>query len=115
LTATPNGYAIGVGGPIVDWLVIMRRLDEGQTLEVALRDRNISGPASSLERHLKPILLACFPDHDQSGQLCSRPARIHSCRPAYPTRPRIRSAPRHRRANCQCPILLPPATGRSAG
>jgi len=42
LTATPNGYAIGGGGPIVDWLVIMRRLDEGQTLEVALRDRNIS-------------------------------------------------------------------------
>jgi len=42
LTAAPNGYAIGGGGPIVDWLVIMRRLDEGQTLDVALRNRNIS-------------------------------------------------------------------------
>jgi len=42
LTAAPSGYAIGGGGRIIDWLVVMRRLDESQTLEVALRDRKIS-------------------------------------------------------------------------
>jgi aminoglycoside phosphotransferase family enzyme len=42
LTATPSGYAIGGGGPIIDWLAVMRRLDERQTLELALRDHRIS-------------------------------------------------------------------------
>src|SRR6516162_1712744 len=28
LIAAPSRYAIGGGGPIVDWLVVMRRLDE---------------------------------------------------------------------------------------
>jgi aminoglycoside phosphotransferase family enzyme len=37
LTTAPSGYAIGGGGGIIDWLVVMRRLDEHQTLEVALR------------------------------------------------------------------------------
>jgi len=42
LTAAPGGYAIGGGGRIIDWLVIMRRLDERETLEVGLRDRKVS-------------------------------------------------------------------------
>lgn len=42
LSAATSGYAIGGDGPIVDWLVIMRRLDERQTLDAALRDRNVS-------------------------------------------------------------------------
>jgi len=44
LTAVPGGYAIAGGGRIIDWLVVMCRLDENQTLEVALRDRKISQP-----------------------------------------------------------------------
>ena len=40
LTATPQGLSIGGDATIVDWLVVMRRLDEGQTLEHAiLEDR----------------------------------------------------------------------------
>ncbi len=40
LTVTPRGLAIGGDATIVDWLVVMRRLDEGQTLEHAiLEDR----------------------------------------------------------------------------
>ena len=36
LTRTPEGLAIGGAGEIVDWLVVMRRLDESRTLEQAL-------------------------------------------------------------------------------
>ncbi|WP_316235532.1 hypothetical protein [Bradyrhizobium sp. SZCCHNR1011] len=65
LTAAPGGYAIGGGGHIVDWLVVMRRLDEGQTLEVGLRDRKVSqaqidGLASRLSRfysHARRIMI----------------------------------------------------------
>jgi aminoglycoside phosphotransferase family enzyme len=42
LTATPTGYAIGGGGRIVDWLVVMRRLDESQTLEALLLAHHVS-------------------------------------------------------------------------
>lgn len=36
LTLTPQGLAIGGAGETVDWLVVMRRLDESKTLEHAL-------------------------------------------------------------------------------
>lgn len=40
LTMTARGLAIGDGGNVVDWLVVMRRLDESQTLEnTILEDR----------------------------------------------------------------------------
>ena len=42
LTTAAGGYEIGGGGPIADWLVVMRRLDEGQTLEQLLRARKVS-------------------------------------------------------------------------
>jgi uncharacterized protein len=42
LTMTPAGYTIGGGGRITDWLVVMRRLDECQTLEARLKARNVS-------------------------------------------------------------------------
>jgi aminoglycoside phosphotransferase family enzyme len=42
LTMTPAGYAIGGGGRIIDWLVVMRRLDESQTLEARLQAGNVS-------------------------------------------------------------------------
>ena len=42
LTMTPAGYAIGGGGRITDWLVVMRRLDESRTLEELLKAHEVS-------------------------------------------------------------------------
>ena len=36
LTLSPSGLAISGDGPVVDWLVVMRRLEENETLEAAL-------------------------------------------------------------------------------
>jgi uncharacterized protein len=41
LTVTPRGLAIGANARIVDWLVVMRRLDESRTLEHAILQRRI--------------------------------------------------------------------------
>jgi len=41
LTATPRGLAIGGDGSIADWLVVMRRLDEAQTLEHAILEHRV--------------------------------------------------------------------------
>jgi aminoglycoside phosphotransferase family enzyme len=41
LTATLRGLVIGGEGPITDWLVVMRRLDEAQTLECAILERRV--------------------------------------------------------------------------
>ena len=40
LTETASGYAIGGTGPVADWLVVMRRLNEDETLEAMLRNGN---------------------------------------------------------------------------
>jgi uncharacterized protein len=37
LTLSTSGLAISGNGPVVDWLVVMRRLEENETLEAALR------------------------------------------------------------------------------
>ncbi len=37
LTISTSGLAISGDGPVVDWLVVMRRLEENETLEAALR------------------------------------------------------------------------------
>ncbi len=37
LTISTSGLAISGEGPVVDWLVVMRRLEENETLEAALR------------------------------------------------------------------------------
>ena len=42
LTVTAGGYAIGGSGPVAEWLVVMRRLDERQTLEQLLASRQVS-------------------------------------------------------------------------
>ncbi len=42
LTCSNSGFAINGDGPIVDWLVVMRRLDETATLEAALGGRRAS-------------------------------------------------------------------------
>lgn len=44
LTVSPSGLAIGGGGAVVDWLVVMRRLDPEETLEAALEAGRL-GPA----------------------------------------------------------------------
>jgi aminoglycoside phosphotransferase family enzyme len=42
LNATPRGFSIGGIGTVVDWLVVMRRLDENQTLEHAILEHRIA-------------------------------------------------------------------------
>lgn len=42
LTATSTGYAIAGDDAIVDWLVVMRRLNENETLETALSERSVT-------------------------------------------------------------------------
>ena len=42
LTVTAGGYVIGGSGPVAEWLVVMRRLDESQTLERLLGAREVS-------------------------------------------------------------------------
>ena len=41
LAATTRGLSIGGTGTITDWLVVMRRLDEGQTLEHAILEHRV--------------------------------------------------------------------------
>jgi uncharacterized protein len=41
LHATPSGLSINGDGPIIDWLVVMRRLDESQTLEQTILDDRV--------------------------------------------------------------------------
>jgi aminoglycoside phosphotransferase family enzyme len=41
LHASPRGLSIGGDGPIIDWLVVMRRLDENETLERAIIDNRV--------------------------------------------------------------------------
>jgi aminoglycoside phosphotransferase family enzyme len=42
LTEAASGLAIGGTGSVVDWLVVMRRLDERDTLEHAIEERRIA-------------------------------------------------------------------------
>jgi aminoglycoside phosphotransferase family enzyme len=41
LNASARGLSIGGEGKVVDWLVVMRRLDESQTLECTIRDDRV--------------------------------------------------------------------------
>jgi len=41
LTATHPGLTIGANGAVVDWLVVMRRLDESHTLERAIQEKRV--------------------------------------------------------------------------
>ncbi len=42
LTAETRGYAIGGHGRVADWLVVMRRLKENETLEAGLHGRSVT-------------------------------------------------------------------------
>jgi aminoglycoside phosphotransferase family enzyme len=56
LTHSPQGLAIGGAGEITDWLVVMRRLDERETLERAL----VSGVLGSWQLDRLMATLAAF-------------------------------------------------------
>ena len=59
LTEGPSGYAIGGSGPVADWLVVMRRLNEDETLEAALR----SGGARRSDAERQATVLVRFYSH----------------------------------------------------
>jgi aminoglycoside phosphotransferase family enzyme len=66
LTDTASGLAIGGAGTVVDWLVVMRRLDERDTLERAIVEGSIEAwqldrlvaTLVQFYRHAAPSLLA---------------------------------------------------------
>lgn len=65
LTIAPSGLAIAGDGPVVDWLVVMRRLDESETLEAALR----SGRLKPLQLDRLAATLSAFYAHAPRVQL----------------------------------------------
>lgn len=59
LTESSSGYAIGGHGPVADWLVVMRRLNEDETLEAMLR----SAKTRSADAEQLATVLARFYSH----------------------------------------------------
>jgi len=59
LTETDSGYAIGGSGPVADWLVVMRRLNDDETLEAMLRN----GTARQTDAGQLAAVLARFYSH----------------------------------------------------
>jgi aminoglycoside phosphotransferase family enzyme len=59
LTESASGYAIGGFGPVADWLVVMRRLNEDETLEARLRE----GSARAADAVRLAAVLAGFVTH----------------------------------------------------
>ena len=61
------GLSLGGPGPIVDWVVVMRRLDERETLETALRERSVKpwqldrlvATLVRFYRHAAPVSISC--------------------------------------------------------
>jgi uncharacterized protein len=61
------GLSLGGPGPIVDWVVVMRRLDERETLETALRERSVKpwqldrlvATLVRFYRHAAPASISC--------------------------------------------------------
>lgn len=59
LTETASGYAIDGPGPVADWLVVMRRLSEDETLDARLR----IGSARRTDAEQLAVVLARFYSH----------------------------------------------------
>jgi aminoglycoside phosphotransferase family enzyme len=84
LTDTGRGLAIGGSGTVVDWLVVMRRLDERDTLERALEEGRIAiwqldrliATLVEFYRHAAPSLLAPAVHLNDWGQRLSFNRRI---------------------------------------
>ncbi len=67
LTVQPSGLAIGGEGPVADWLVVMRRLDEDATLEAAL----LSGKLKPAQIDRVAAVLTAF--YTRAGRIQIRP------------------------------------------
>ncbi len=70
LTATHPGLAIGAHGAVVDWLVVMRRLDESHTLERAIQERRVQ--TWQLDR----LVATLVPFYRRRSQFFGRPTSI---------------------------------------
>jgi aminoglycoside phosphotransferase family enzyme len=70
VTASPAGLAIGGGGTVVDWLVVMRRLAQDQTLEA----RIAAGAVSNADADRVAAVLAHFYRH--AARTAADPARL---------------------------------------
>lgn len=68
LVRTAHGLAIGGEGEIVDWLVVMRRLDESQTLQQALIERRLA------YWQLDRLVAALVPFYRRAPAVVSSPA-----------------------------------------
>jgi aminoglycoside phosphotransferase family enzyme len=69
LVWTPRGLAIGGSGVTVDWLVVMRRLDEALTLERMILDRCLT------DRYLDRLLATLAAFYRHAGPVRITPAR----------------------------------------
>jgi aminoglycoside phosphotransferase family enzyme len=69
LVWTPRGLAIGGSGVTVDWLVVMRRLDEALTLERMILDRCLA------DRYLDRLLATLAAFYRHAGPVRITPAR----------------------------------------
>jgi len=67
LSATSTGYQIASKGPVIDWLVVMRRLDESQTLEAAVRSQ-----AVSFMRGASLVSPECVRSCSATASICAR-------------------------------------------
>ncbi len=63
LTISDHGLSIGASGKVIDWLVVMRRLDESHTLEHALAEKRVApwqldrlvSTLTQFYRHARPV------------------------------------------------------------
>ena len=72
MTLTPAGLAIGGCGEVIDWLVVMSRLDESGSLEHALRTRRLG------VRELEPLLAVLGRFYRRTARIVVPPALLVS-------------------------------------
>jgi aminoglycoside phosphotransferase family enzyme len=115
LTLSKSGLAISGDGPVMDWLVVMRRLEENETLEAALR----GGWLTPLQLDRLAATLAAYYAHAPRVQLepeqylvAWQKALNENCRVLFNARFRLpqgaveRIAQVQRRFSVKCSALL---------
>ena len=83
LTSAPTqggSLSLGGSGPVVDWLVVMQRLDERNTLQHALEERSIKPwQLDRVRGNARPVLSALRTGSDLTraspGRLAQKPGR----------------------------------------